>query len=281
MFKKYAWVLLFFYTIFLGMVMYFCALKYAVLLFALPKDVVINALDVSDIIETISHIATLGVFLWAIWTFRQQRTDKKSEDTIKRVGNYSVRLINYVSDNTFRLTPSTLNVVNSYLSVLRADLNHGFVHDDVKKEVYLAFTVVKEIFKSVSLKDIMGYEFNGSYSEIVNELKRVYTLPEILCDVDDSLYGRIFDEGLTRGNRLKLNPPKCAIRLDQIKTLISNLFFVSEEEACSDLSKFQKFTSSELSNGISYPALYAAYYFYNNAYVSLNATGEVEVVFDH
>ena len=277
MLKKYAWVLLFFYSLFLGIVMYFCALKYAALLFDLPKDVVIKALSFSGMVETVAHIATAGVFLWAIWTFREQQSEKQKDEAVKRASNYSVRLINYVSDNTFRLTPSTLNVVNSYLSVLRADLTHGDVHDDVKKEVFLALMVVKEFFKNLSLKDVMGYEFNGSYSQIVSELKRVYKIPEILCEIDSYLYSRIFDEGLTPGRRLNLNPPKGAIRLHQIEKLISQLFSWSEEDACSDLRRLQKFTSSEKGNGIDYPALYAVYYFFTYAYVSLNADGEIEV----
>lgn len=173
-----------------------------------------------------SHtLLQLGFFAWEIWAFCAQQSEKKKDEAVNRASNYSVRLINYVSDNAFRLTPSTLNVVNSYLSVLRADLNPGFVHDDVKKEVCLALTVVQEIFKNVSLKDVMGYEFNGNYSEIVSELKGVYRLPEILCDVDSYLYSRDFVEKIQPGVRLRLSPPDGAIRLHQIETLISLLFF--------------------------------------------------------
>lgn len=281
MLKKYAWVLLFFYSLFLGIVMYFCALKYAALLFDLPKDVVIKALSFSGMVETVAHIATAAVFLWAIWTFREQQREKQKDEAVKRASNYSVRLINYVSDNTFRLTPSTLNVVNSYLSVLRADLNHGDVHDDVKKEVFLALMVVKEFFKNLSLKDVMGYEFSGSYQEMLSELKRVYRLPEILCDVDSYLYSRIFDDELSPGDRIKVNPPAAVIRLHQIEKLIGHLFSLSEEDASSDLSRFQEFSTSKLDNGISYPVLYAAYYFYTHAYISLDANGQIEVFLEN
>lgn len=280
MLKKYAWVLLFFYSLFLGMVMYFCALKYAALLFDLPKDVVIKALSFSGMVETVAHIATAGVFLWAIWIFREQQSEKQKDEAVKRASNYSVRLINYVSDNTFRLTPCTLNVADSYLSVLRADLNHGDVHDDVKKEVFLALMVVKEVFKNVSLKDVMGYEFNGDYSQIVSELKRVYKLPEILCEVDSFLYGRVFVEGIRPGLSIKINPPRDAVRLHQIESLVSKLCSLSEEDARSDLSQPQKFTSSKMDRGIHYPALYAAYYFYEKGWFILDCNGAVDVVVD-
>lgn len=280
MFKTCAWVSVVFYALFLGVVMYFCALKYAELLFDIPKDVVINALSISDIFETLSHLATVGVFLWAIWTFREQRADKVNDDTIKRVSNNSIRLIAYISDNAFRLTPSTLDVVNSYLSVLNADLNDENVHADIKKEGFLALSVVKTFFKSVSLEEIMGYEFHGSYSEIINELTMAYSDPETIACIDNDFHRRVFDRGLRPGEFHWLSPPRSAIRLWQIEELISQLFSLSEEDACADLSQLQQFTSQNSHNGIYYPALYAYYYFYKNGNVVVGANNKVAVRVD-
>ncbi|MGV8838178.1 hypothetical protein [Cellvibrio sp.] len=277
-FEKIAFISLFFYTIFLGVLIYFSIAKFALVLFELEEK---NAFKlVSDIVEPLAHIATVGVFAWAIWTFREQQSEKQKDDAVKRASSYSIRLINYVSDRVFTLTPNTVNVLNSYLSVLCSDFKDDNVQDDVKKETFLALMVVKEFFKDVSLKDITGFEFNGSYSKMIDSLKQAYKNPEILCKLDSRLYRRVFVEKIQPGVSLRLSPPDGAIRLHQIETLISLLFFLSEDESRNDLSKFQEFTSSNVDRGIFYPALYASYYFYANGYFAIDGNGEVDLLFD-
>lgn len=278
--KKYAWVLLFFYTVFLGAVVYLGFVKYAVLLFELSEEIVIKALNFSGVVETLSHVATVGVFIWAIWTFREQREDKRKDDAVKRASSYSVRLINYVSDRAFTLTPSTINVLNSYLSVLNSDFKENGIQDDVKKETFLAFMVVREFFKGVTLKDLAGFECNGSYSQMIDGLKHAYKSPEILRELDSRLYSRAFVEKIQLGVSLRLSPPEGAIRLHQIEALIGSLFFLSEDDVRNDLSKFQEFTPSNVDRGIYYPALYAFYYFYSNGYLAVNGNGQIDLLFD-
>jgi hypothetical protein len=275
MVKKYAWVLLFFYTIFLGALMYFCALKYAALLFELPEELVIRALGLSSVIESLSHIATVGVFGWAVWTFREQQIDKRKDDDLKRANSYSVRTINYVANKDFSLTKNTATVLISYLAVLSSEISDKNVVDDVKKEVYLAMMTVRESLKNTSLKSIIGHEYHGDYHEIIVELKKLYSDPVLLKGFDKEFYSRTHLADRHPSN-YRLKPPSDAVNLHQIESLIELVFSLSEEESCEELKSSPDF----FGRAHHYPALYAVYYFYENGIVWIGSDGNSEVYFD-
>lgn len=274
--KRYVWVSLFFYTIFLGVLMYFAVVKYASLLFELPESLITKALEISNIIESLSHIATVGVFGWAVWTFCEQQIDKRNDDAIKRASSYSIRLINYIGDKEFILTQQTVSVLNAYLDVLRSEIDDKNISDCVKKEAYLAFVVVREGLKNVQLKDMLGYEFDGTYEDIIEELSSIYSDKVRLNKFDKSRYDLIYTSGTKLPKKVLLNPPSTAIGLKQIEHLVNLVFGVSEGDDQLELGVAPTFAG----RAHEYPELYAMYYFYEHGSIDVDENGTLKVVFN-
>ena len=174
MIKKHAWVLLCFYTIFLVVVMYFGVLKYAVLLFELPEEVVIKAIGFSGIVELLSHIATVGVFALSIYMWRDSKRESKKFMALSMIDKTKVILEGKKSYcveeyNIYRQLVRT----NTHISMLEEPVRADFVMDlEVVLRTYLERLSSLDFFKTNEVKNPIKFDLNKIQIDVNNDVLR-------------------------------------------------------------------------------------------------------------
>jgi hypothetical protein len=127
------------YCVLLTTLTFFWVVKYAFLLFDLPMELIPKVLGVANIVESLSHIATVGVFALSIYMWRDSKRESKLFMALSMIDKTKVLFDSaksYFSEqhNIYR----QLTRVNVHISVLDESVKGDFVLDiEVALRAYL------------------------------------------------------------------------------------------------------------------------------------------------
>ncbi|EPW6560896.1 hypothetical protein ACWOKL_004244 [Vibrio vulnificus] len=209
-------------------------------------------------VDVASKGATIGVFIWAVFLFQEQRKEKKADTSLQRSKDLSFRLIDFVGSSNYSLNKNSANVLIAYLSSLKAEVGNKNSTETHLKEYKLALDIVNESLKVVTLRDIIGVESENDYDGVIETLTAQYKVQDSLKAIDPDLCRRI-ESGEISNTNFSINPPDSALRLWQIEEIMKYVFEATEEQVVESLEREPNCFTDKHHH---IPVLFAYYYFY-------------------
>ena len=215
----------------------------------------------SSFVDVASKIATVGTFMWAVFTLNGQRTAARESEAER----LEEKIIGLLSSKDFKLHRSSARILIHYLGLMSS-------YSDTRALITTR-PIIEEYLSALEIFNLLNIENSldsiPDYSAALDCIKQSYENIKRNPKLDSRLVQRL----RAGGNHL-INPPEHCISLCQIVDLLA---FVLNREESVVVSILESQPSALTDPHHRFPALFAYYYFFNTQNISLKSDGAVTV----
>jgi hypothetical protein len=212
----------------------------------------------SNFVDIVSKIATAATLIWSMYIFTHANLEKERSSEEAQIRTLISSLINYFQSPGFKLDEISVNVVQSYLYVIRTP---RYESSKNIKEVQLVKKLLCQIFQQATLKEVLGIESKeNTYHSVRKEIQRAYSDREALKSIDPTFLHEI--ENLPEINH-SMRLPQGAIQKEQIIWVAAFILDVTEKKLTEDLQTNPG--GSDLHH--KFPVIFGVFCAYSNGFV--------------
>lgn len=222
-------------------------------------------------VDIMSKIATVGVFVWAVYMYKENQNSKKEEKINSHINEFSTQIELIVQTKDYISNRSRLSILIRKLEELKkyCQLLNS---DESNSKLKLILDVVCEQLKDVGLNDILGISSGDGFYENLEILEKIYSNRDSMREFDKGFSEYIERAAKKSPTTCCINAPPWSIQLWQVSKLVSLVFEVSEKEARKRLLE-----EPQILIGVAHhiSGIFAFYKFYEDGTISIDKNDEI------